>query len=461
LTIPFLDHFALHGNVFNPDTGQLAEYIQLSKCSEGSFWIDSCKDEFNRLCQGDENVRGTETMFFIPFSAIPKGKKATYLRIVAALRPEKSNPRRVRFTVGGNQIEYAGDVSTETADLTTIKVFFNSIISTPNARFMTADLKDFYLETPMDEFEYMRIPVSIIPEAIMVKYNLAPLVHHNHVYVEIRKGMYGLPQAGRIASDRLTAFLAPHGYAPVPITPGLWKHNASDLMFMLVVNDFGVKYTNTANAEHMINTLKKLYAVSEDWTGTKYCGLTLAWDYTNRTVDLSIPGYIERALQRFQHPTPPRPEHAPHAWQKPIYVATMQYAPDPDTAPALHATDTKHLQEVMGTLLAVDSTMLPAIGTLASQRAHGTRATLKALTQLLNYCATHPDATVRFIASEMALHVASDASYLSAPKARSRASGYHFLGNIPRYPTTPPVATDPHLPQTVPSISSARLCAKS
>jgi hypothetical protein len=99
-------------------------------------------------------------MFLIPFSAISKGKKATYLRIVAALHPEKSNPRRIRFTLGGTQIEYAGDVSTKTADLTTVKVFFNSIISTPNARFMTADLKDFYLETPMEEFEYMRIPVS-------------------------------------------------------------------------------------------------------------------------------------------------------------------------------------------------------------------------------------------------------------------------------------------------------------
>jgi hypothetical protein len=87
-------------------------------------------------------------------------------------------------------------------------------------------------------------------------------------------------------------------------------------MFTLVVDDFGVKYTNSADAEQLITTLKQLYAVSEDWTGTKYCGLALKWDYTNRTVDVSIPGYIERALQRFQHPTPTRPEHAPHAWQK-------------------------------------------------------------------------------------------------------------------------------------------------
>jgi hypothetical protein len=104
-----------------------------------------------------------------------------------------------------------------------------------------------------------------------------------------------------------------------------------------------------------------------------------------------------------------------------MYSAAIQYAPAPDTTAALDAKDTKHVQEVLGMLLfyarAVDSTLLPAIGTLASQQAHGTKATLEALTQLLNYCAMHPDAKVHFIASDMVLHVHSNASYLSAPKA--------------------------------------------
>jgi hypothetical protein len=104
----------------------------------------------------------------------------------------------------------------------------------------------------------------------MTEYKLAPLVHHDHVYVEIRKGMYGLPQAGRITNDRLIKFLEPHGYSPVPITPGLWKHNASDLVFSLVVDDFGIMFTNKSDADHLINTLKELYILSEDWTGTRY-----------------------------------------------------------------------------------------------------------------------------------------------------------------------------------------------
>jgi hypothetical protein len=389
-------------------------------------------------------------MFFIPVSAIPKGRKATYLRIVAAFRPEKPNPRRVRFTVGGDRIDYTGDVSTKTADLPTVKTLLNSVISTPGARFMTGDLKDFYLNTPMKTYEYMRIPVTVIPDSIYEEYNLAPLVHHGHVYVEIRKGMYGLPQAGRIANDRLTAFLAPHGYAPVPITPGLWKHDSRDVIFTLVVDDFGVKYGHMDDAHHLMDTLKTLYSVSEDWEGTRYCGLTLAWDYVQRTVDISIPGYVERALLRFKHSPPLRPQHSPHAWQKPIYGAATQYAPTPDTNPALDASDTKRVQEVLGTLLfyarAVDSTMLPAISTLASQQAHGTTATMEALTQLLNYCATHPDATVRYVASDMVLHIESDASYLTATKARSRAAGYHYLSSRPANPDLTPDPSAPSPP---------------
>jgi hypothetical protein len=442
-------HYALHGNAFNPDTGKIAEYKELKDCSEGSQWRASCADEFGRLCQGHgkDMPTGTETMFFIHPRNIPKAKKPTYMRIVAAYRPEKKNPHRVRFTCGGDKITYDGEVSTKTADMSTVKVLLNDVISTPNAKYMTMDLSNFYLETPMDDYEYMRIPRWVIPETIMDEYNLSSLIINDYLYVEIRKGMYGLPQSGRIANDRLTKFLAPHGYAPVPITPGLWKHETRPLAFTLVVDDFGVKYTNQDDADHLLHTLEKLYTVSTDWTGSKYCGMTLTWDYKNRTCDISMPGYIDRALHRFSHPQPSRPQHAPHAWQRPIYGARTQYATDEDTSPLLSSTDTKRVQEVLGTLLfyarAVDPTMLVAIGDIATQQAKGTQATMQAITHLLNYCATHPTATIRYIASDMCLHIDSDASYLSVSKARSRSAGFHYLSNKPSTPGQPPKPTDP------------------
>ena len=452
--LPFHPHLALHGNAFNPDTGQIAEYKELSTCSEGALWRASCADEIGRLCHGHgaNMPTGTETMVFIPVSGVPKGTKATYLRIVAAFRPEKANPRRVRFTVGGDRVYYDGDVSTKTADLTTVKTVINSVISTPNGKFVTADLKDFYLETPMDkkDYAYMRIPVSVIPDSIMLEYDLAKLVHNGHVYVEIRKGMYGLPQAGRLANDRLVKFLAPHGYAPVPITPGLWTHTTRPLAFTLVVDDFGIKYVDKADAQHLLDTLRLLYTASVDWDAKQYCGLTLDFDYVKRTCDISIPGYIARALKRFDHPQPSRPQHAPHAWVKPQYGAKTQFAPSEDTSPALDSKDIKRVQEVLGTLLfyarAIDSTMVAAIGTIATQQAKGTKTTMEAITHLLNYCATHPDATVRFIASDMVLWVESDASYLTAPKARSRAAGYHYLSSRPPHPDKAPNPDDPPPP---------------
>jgi hypothetical protein len=110
--------------------------------------------------------------------------------------------------------------------------------------------------------------------------------------------------------------------------------------------------------------------------------------------------------------------------------------------------------------LAVDSSMLATVGTLASQQSRGTRAIMVALVQLLNYAATHPDVYVLFKISDVTLHVSSDVSYLSAPKARSRSAGYHYLSDRPRIHPNHlfPMTLSPL--QMVPSTSTARLCAK-
>ena len=130
-----------------------------------------------------------------------------------------------------------------------------------------------------------------------------------------------------------------------------------------------------------------------------------------------MPGYVEQALQRFQHAALSRPEYSPHAWQKPTYGTKTQYAPPEDTSASLNAVDTKHVHEVFGTLVlfyarAIDSTMRVALSTLASQQSKGTKADMITLPQFLNYTATNPDAAVLFTASDMCLHVSSDASHL-------------------------------------------------
>jgi hypothetical protein len=142
----------------------------------------------------------------------------------------------------------------------------------------------------MERYEYMRVPVHMIPDEIMIAYNLAPLVKNGFVYAEIQRGMYGLPQAGKIANDQLVQFLQPHGYEPAPLTHALWTHKKRNIFFSLVVDDFGVKYVDRSQVEHLVTTLEKYYKVSTNWTGTRYVGLTLTWDHENRTCDVSMPG---------------------------------------------------------------------------------------------------------------------------------------------------------------------------
>ena len=149
-----------------------------------------------------------------------------------------------------------------------------------------------------------------------------------------------------------------------------------------------------------------------------------------------MPGYIDRALQRFNHDQPTKAEHAPHKWVVPTYGAKIQYTEATDETAPLPPDGTKRVQEIVGVLLyyarAIDCTMLVALNDIATTQSSPTERTLQACTKLLNYAATHPDATIRYVKSDMILHVHSDASYLSAPKARSRLAGFIFLANTPK-----------------------------
>ena len=150
-------------------------------------------------------MQGTNSMFFIPVTQLPPGRKATYYRPVCADKPNKENPIRVRGTVGGNLINYPGDVSTKSAGLITAKITFNSVISTPGARCLVIDLKDFYLNNDMERYEYMRIPLKLIPQAIIDQYNLLSIAHNGHVLVKSAKDCMDSPKQGASPTTPLSS----------------------------------------------------------------------------------------------------------------------------------------------------------------------------------------------------------------------------------------------------------------
>ena len=205
---------------------------------------------------------------------IPGDITVTYACIVVDFRTQKTDPNRVRITVGGNLIDYPYELTTRTADITTSKVMRNSVIITPGAKYECADVKEFYLMTPLDRFEYMQMRISLIPQELIDLYDLGDKLKYDskgvgYVYTEIRKGVYGLPQSGILSNKILKERLTKYGYNEIAHTSGLFKHDTILVWFMLVVDDFGIKYIGQENAQHIIDALKDFYEV--EYIGKENC----------------------------------------------------------------------------------------------------------------------------------------------------------------------------------------------
>ena len=213
---------------------------------------------------------GTNTIFFIDQSNIPseRWKDITYGRIVMAYRLEKPDPYQTGLTVGGNLVAYPDNYSTPIVDLLTVKLLLNIVVSTPGAKFMTIDIKYFYLNTPIPRYEYMCLQLCNIPEDVTRHYNLATKVKSDgYVYIEIRHGIYGLPQSGLLAQQLLEKILNAEGYNQDTLVPVLWTHSWRPVTFTLCVDKFGVKYVGEQHVEHLMSILSSHYTISNDWTG--------------------------------------------------------------------------------------------------------------------------------------------------------------------------------------------------
>ncbi len=136
-------------------------------------------------------------------------------------------------------------------------ILWNSVISAKDARFAGADNLNMYVKTPLDWYEYMKMPVALLPIDIIEHYNLPEKAITGYVYMEIQKGMYWLPRAGILANKLLKKWLVHHGYFEQLHTPGLWKHVSCPVWFNLCMDDFGIKYNGRENLQHLYDELLK------------------------------------------------------------------------------------------------------------------------------------------------------------------------------------------------------------
>ena len=79
--------------------------------------------------------------------------------------------------------------------------------------------------------------------------------------------MYGLKQAAVLAYNQLKEKLLPQGYSPVTGTVGLWTHSTRKTKFCLCFDDFGIKYFNKGDADHLLRAIGNHYTYTTDWDG--------------------------------------------------------------------------------------------------------------------------------------------------------------------------------------------------
>ncbi len=196
--------FCEKANSILGEQGKFLEYHHLiANPRTWATWTHSYGNKFRRLAQGvPGQAKGTDTIFFIPRDKVLKAraKDVMYGLITCLIRPEKiEEPNRTRLVAGGDRVHYPFNAGSPTANLLTIMLLINSMISTPGAMFFTMDIKNFYLCTLMTRYEYLRLKLSDMPEDIIEHYHLLDIATPDgYVNCEICQGMYRLLQAGII-----------------------------------------------------------------------------------------------------------------------------------------------------------------------------------------------------------------------------------------------------------------------
>jgi hypothetical protein len=184
---------------------------------------------------------------------------------------------------------------------------------------------------------YIRIRLTDLPDEIIKEYKLKDkATPKGFIYLEVVKGMYGLPQAGLLANKLLENRLNKHGYFQSKLVPGLWKHKTRPIQFTLVVDDFGVKYVGREHAEHLKRVLEEHYKVTADWNGERYVGIHMKWDHVKQQVHLYMLDYVKKALIQFGHQIN-KQQNQPFPHTQIQYGAKKQYAKEQSQSP--HSTN--------------------------------------------------------------------------------------------------------------------------
>ncbi len=146
----------------HPITGKtITSYKKLMKDSvTQDTWLMAFGKDFGGMSQGDNKTGqvGTNAMFVMDPKDIPNisaDRTVTYANVVVDFSPQKEDLHCIHITAGGNLINYLGKLTMQTADITTSKLHWNSMLSTQKAKYICLDLKKNYLSAPLDQYKHI------------------------------------------------------------------------------------------------------------------------------------------------------------------------------------------------------------------------------------------------------------------------------------------------------------------
>lgn len=133
-----------------------------------------------------------------------RARDVTYASFLYKVYNKKKERNQTRLVVGGDCTNYTGEIATPTAEMLIAKLLFSSIASTKGAQFMIVDIRNFYLNSPLKRPEYIQLKLSDTLDKIIDQYKLCTkVILEGYIYMEVNKGMYGLPQSGLLANELL------------------------------------------------------------------------------------------------------------------------------------------------------------------------------------------------------------------------------------------------------------------
>ena len=144
--------------------------------------------------------------------------------------------------------------------------------------------------------------------------------------------------------------------------------------------------------------------------------------------------FVKKTLEKLQHSPPLKPQYSPHDWIEPRF-STQPQLTSIDNSSLLPVSEIPRIQSIAWSFLyysrVVDPTILPTVNETGMSQAKPTENIAAKCNRLCDYVATHPHAKLRYRASQMCLHIDTDAAYLVAPNSKSRVAGYFYLSDNP------------------------------